>query len=71
LYETAENQTSVQEDYVEVSGDFIVSSPRVWRWLLLVLLLAGGGFVLWRAFAQEVSHPHLQQLRTASSSGWQ
>jgi len=71
VYETAENQT-VQEDYVESSAETSSQSPApsecgagcYWYYCWRVEVLYFGVRLL-----QEVSHPHLQQLRTASSSG--
>lgn len=57
--ETSETKTSVVDNvdkYVETS-----SKPprlkRLWRWLLLTLLLVGGGFALWRVLTPASKPP--------------
>lgn len=51
---TLETQTSVLENPAEPSSETLPTPPepkRRWLWVLLTLLLVGGGWGLWQAFA--------------------
>lgn len=58
---TTEKKTFVQDDSVESSSETSLVKPRKlkrkWLWLLLALLLVGGGFALWRVVLTPASEP--------------
>ena len=57
--ETSETKTSVVDNvdnYVETSSK-PPRTKRLWRWLLLTLLLVGGGFGLWRVLTPATEPP--------------